>query len=201
MNFEFAKKINPELESLKFEKVFKIAIAELEKIPSTDFHAVQNMTFIEQVDAVVNWIDKFYQTASQSNLIKAFYFEMNEFDVNTDMWFIEGFSYNKDGGLNLENLEHMDWLCDYHAISQNIFTLTGFEHLQNAFAKIEEKKENDEWTDEQQNARDWCEQIIIVKFMELMREVHLIAKAKRLIWSKIPIYFTEHGYDFIVKSE
>ena len=42
---------------------------------------------------------------------------------------------------------------------------------------------------------------MIIKFVELMKEVHLIANKKQYDWAKIPIYFTEHGYDFVIKSE
>ena len=37
--------------------------------------------------------------------------------------------------------------------------------------------------------------------MELMRLAHLNAKEKKLAWREIPMDFTEHGYDFVVKSE
>ena len=202
MNFEFAEKINPHLEKLDFKKALEIATAELQKLPNTDFHSVLSATLTEQAEEVADWIEEFYQKASKKKKVKALYFEMNEFDINTDMWFIDGFSFSKDGGLDLED---MDWLCDYDTDSQtetdSVFTIEQFEKLQEAFSEIEKKEENDEWTDELQEARDWCEQIIITKFMELMREAHLVAKRKQYLWATIPIYFTEHGYDFVVKSE
>ena len=204
MNFEFAEKINPYLEKLDFKKALEIAEKELEKLPSTDFHAILGVTLTGQAEAAADWIDEFYQKASASKKkkIKALYLEMNEFDINTDLWFFDAFSYSKDGGLDLDD---MDWLCDYDTDSQTetdtVFTIKQLEKSQTAFSKIEEKEENDEWTDELQDARDWCEQIIIAKFMELMREAHLIAKRKQYLWSKIPIYFTEHEYDFVVKSK
>jgi hypothetical protein len=49
-------------------------------------------------------------------------------------------------------------------------------------------------------ARDWCEQLIIARFMELMRAAHLEAARRGLAWAKLPLYFTEHAYDFVVKS-
>ena len=201
MNFEFAEKINPTLEALEFKKALQIVTGELAKLPVTDFHVIVDITFLDQVESAVDWINDFYQIASKNKVVKALYFEMNEFDINTDMWFFDGFSYGEDGGLNLEDVQHMDWLCDYDDSTQNVFKLTGFESLQTAFSEIEEKEENGEWTDELQDARDWCEQMIIAKFMELMREAHLRAKEKDLPWAKIPIYFTEHEYNFIVKSE
>ena len=201
MNFEFAEKINLALKTLDFTKALKIAKQALEELPVSDFHAVLDRTLIEQADELVNWVDDFYQLASKERDIKSLYLEINEFDINTDMWFLEGFAYLSNGGLDLENLENMDWLCDYDGNSPNVFELKGFELLQTAFSKIEIKEENGDWTDELQDARDWCEQIIIIKFMELVRQSHIIAKQKKLLWAKIPIYFTEHGYDFIVKSE
>ena len=119
---------------------------------------------------------------------------MNEFDINTDIWYIDGFSYDKDGGLDLDDME---WLADVTGdrMTSKKFTLKGFEKLQNAFENIEPDNEN------LQDTRDWSEQIIIVRFMELMRKAHLKAKEKNLSWAKIPIYFTEHSYDFILISD
>ena len=202
MNFEFAEKINPYLEKLDFEKAVEIATTELKKLPETDFHTILGVTLTEQAEEIADWIDEFYQKASKKKKVKALYFEMNEFDINTDLWFFDGFSYSKDGGLDLDD---MDWLCDYNTDSQTemkaVFGIEKLEKLQTAFSEIEEKEENEEWTDEFQDARDWCEQIIIAKFMELMRAAHLIAKRKQYLWAKIPTYITEHGYDFVVKSE
>ncbi len=121
---------------------------------------------------------------------------MNEFDINTDIWYIDGFAFNQDGGLDLEDME---WLCDFETDSQSetetVFQIEGLEKLQTAF----EATELD--TDNLQDARDWCEQIIIARFMELMRTAHLTAMQKGYSWATTPIYFTEHSYDFVVKSQ
>jgi hypothetical protein len=198
MNFEFAEKINPYLEKLNFKKALEIAIKELQKIPNTDFHSIIKVSLIMQAEKVAEWINEFYQKASKKSKVKSFFFGMNEFDINTDMWYIDGYSYSNDGGLNSD----MDWLFDDDDYTDSMFfKIEQLEKLQAAFSDIEEKKENDEWTDELQDASDWCEQIIIAKFMELMREAHLIAKEKQYLWATLPIYFTECEYDFIVKSE
>jgi len=201
MNFEFAEKINPKLAALAFEEALEIATFALEKLPVTGFHEVLGLTFANQVEEVSDWIDEFYQMASAERAVGALYFEMNEFDINTDMWYIDGFSFSVDGGLDVEDATYMDWLCDYDDETQSIFTLTGFENLQTAFSEIEEKEENGDWSDDEQEARDWCEQIIISRFMKLMREAHQLAKEKKLAWSEIPVYSTIHSYDFIVKSD
>ncbi|MFB9861911.1 hypothetical protein [Rufibacter immobilis] len=74
---------------------------------------------------------------------------MNEFDINTNTWYIDGFAFSEDGGLNLED---MDWLCDVsqETMTTEEYVITGFESLQEAFENIEPD------TDEQQDARDWC---------------------------------------------
>jgi ribosome-interacting GTPase 1 len=200
MNFEFADQINTELANLEFFKALDIAETALKHIPSTDFHFIVGKSLIHQADSLVTWIDNFHKSVSKKMDTKTLYFEMNEFDINIDTWYIDGFAFNKDGGLDLDDME---WLCDVtkETITKNEFILTGYEKLQQSFADIEEDVENDELCDEIQSARDWAEQIIITRFMELMRTVHLNAKELNLNWASIPIYFTVHSYEFVVKSE
>jgi len=194
MNFEFAEQINTDLENLEFGKAISIAETELKKIPTTDFHSVIGQSMISQVDSLVSWVDNYYKSTSKKIDIKALYFEMNEFDINTDTWYIDGFCYNKDGGLDLHDME---WLCDFtrDTMTSEEFIVGGFEKLQLAFENIEPDN------DDLQNARDWSEQIVIARFMELMRTTHLKAKEQKLEWATIPLYFTEHSYDFILKSD
>jgi len=200
MNFEFAEQINSDLENLDFIKALATAESELEKIPMTDFHSILRLSLTHQADSMTTWIDNFYKSTSKRIDIKALYFEINEFDINTETWYVDGFAFSEDGGLDLDDME---WLCDVtqETMTSEEFVLKGYEKLQKAFADIEEQVENDELTDEVQNARDWAEQIVIIRFMELMRSAHLNAKQKNLAWAKIPVYFTEHSYDFIIKSD
>ncbi|WP_262149805.1 hypothetical protein [Chryseobacterium foetidum] len=200
MNFDFAELINSDLENLDFGKAINTAQKELEKITKTEFHDIVGKTFTNPIDDLVNWIDSFYKEISKKIQIKTMYFEMNEFDINTDVWYIDGIAYKEDGGLDLEDME---WLsdCKRDVMTTKEFVLSGYEKFQTLFETIEEKEENGEWTDEMQDARDWCEQIIISRFMELMKKAHETAKQRKLAWGNISIYFTEHAYDFIVKSD
>lgn len=196
MNFDFAEQINPDLEKLDFDKALNIAQTELRKIPTTEFHSVLDKSLVGQADALASWVENLYNFATKKNKVKTLYFEMNEFDINTNYWYIDSFASNKDGGLHFEGME---WLCYFDTDSQvetkTVFEIEGCKELQEAFANIELD------TDDLQNARDWCEQIIIARFMELMATAHNIAKTKKLNWGSVPIYFTEHSYDFIVKSD
>jgi hypothetical protein len=184
------------LEKLDFTKALLIAETNLKRIPTSDFHAVLGKSLISQAGDLAAWIDDFYKKISKKFEVKALYFEMNEFDINTDAWYIDGFAFDNDRGLDLYDME---WLCDFQAYTQKetetVFVIKGYEKLQEAFECIELH------TPDLQNARDWCEQIIIARFMELMRVVHLKAKECNLDWAAIPLYFTEHEYDFIVKSD
>lgn len=200
MNFDFAELINSDLENLDFEKAINTAEKELEKIAKTEFHEIIGKQFTNPIEDLADWVDNFYKEISKKIEIEAMYFEMNEFDINTDVWYIDGIAYKEDGGLDLDDME---WLsdCKRDVMTTNEFILTDYEKFQNLFEKIEEKEENDEWTDEMQDARDWCEQIIISRFMQLMKKAHENAKERKLDWGNIPIYFTEHAYDFIVKSD
>lgn len=200
MNWKFAEQINPDLEKFEFGRALNIAETELKKIPTTEFHSIISQSLIQQTDSLVTWIDNFYKTISKQINIKALYFEMNEFDINTKTWYVDGFAFSEDGGLDLDDME---WLCDVtrERMTNKEFILTGYEKIQQAFANTEEQIENNELPEEVQNARDWTEQIIIARFMELMRTAHLTARQRNLVWATIPIYFTEHSYDFIAKSD
>lgn len=195
MNFEFAEKINPYLEQLNFARALDIAETELRKIPPTDFHYVLDKTLIDHADLLATWVGGFYNLSVQKNEVETLYFEINEFDINTEHWYIDCFAYSTDGGLDPE---YMEWLCDYDTDSQTetgfLFKIEGYEPLQDAFENIALE------TDDLQNARDWCEQIIIARFIELMATTHRKAKDLNLNWGKIPVYFTEHSYDFVVRS-
>jgi len=199
MNFEFTEKINPFLEKLDFQSAIKIAEDELVKIPETEFHFVLDKSLLDQSENLMNWINEFYEKMKIKLNVKAFYFEMIEFDINTKVWDITGFVFDKD-----EGLEDIEWFCDVtrDVMTENEFVILGYENLQLAFQKFVELIDKEEpISDNLQNSRDWCEQIVIARFMEIMRNAHNLAKKNNLKWSEIPIYFTEHSYDFIVKSE
>lgn len=200
MNFEFANKINPCLEVFDFEGALVIAQAELKALPVSPFHAIIGRSLIHMTKPLANWINDFYSGAKKKSVVCALYFELNEFDINTDYWFIDGFAYDDCG----EDSDDMDWLSDFSTDSRtetgSVFYIEDYHLLQSAFSEVDQKKLNGDWTKELQDARDWCEQIIIIRFMELMRNAHLFSKQKFLSWSDTPVYFTEHEYDFIIQS-
>lgn len=197
MNFNFAEQINPALERLDMASAIVMAETKLDRLPPTEFHAVIGQSLVGQAHELAIWVDQFYQAISGRMEVEALYFEMNEFDINTDYWYIDCFAFANDGGLDLNDME---WLCEFDASSQvetgTVFLIQGYEKLQNAFETFDEKPSDNNRKD----ARDWCEQIIIARYMELIRAAHLAAKDSGMGWANVPIYFTEHAYDFIVRS-
>lgn len=191
MNFEFAEEINPYLEQGNFAQAVQVAEARLLALPFSPFHAVIGKSLLSQADNLCSWIDKFYMTVAGNYPVEAFYFELTEFDINTDIWCIEGFAYPKDLGL-----DDTEWLSDSSVedTADTPFVITGYESLQHAFEEVESD------SDELDNAWDWSEQLIIVRYMELVHAAHKLAQQQELRWCELPIYCTEHGYDFITKS-
>jgi len=179
MNFDLAEQINPYLDKQEFSKAVSIAETSLKNIPTTDFHSIIGHSLTNQADGVANWINDFYRKAYKVIEPKALYFEMNEFDINTDTWYIDGFAFSEDGGLDLED---MDWLYDVslETMTSEEYVITGYEELQEAFENVEPD------TDDLQNARDWCEQLVIARFMELMNAAHSEAKKQNMDWAKAP---------------
>lgn len=195
MNIDFALRINPSLEKLEFEKAIAIGESALKRIPETPFHAILDKSLLAQAAEVSEWVEEFFNSFNKNANIKALYFELNEFDINTDVWYIEAFAYTKDGGLNILDME---WLTQYErteiGADDSLFQIDGLEQLQQAFETVELSDYA------LQNARDWCEQLVLARFMELMRAAHLNAAERDYEWANCPIYFTEHSYDFIVRS-
>ena len=192
MNFDFADKINDSLTKYDFSQALGTAETHMSRFPKTDFHEVIGVSLLHHAEEIVNWVNDFYESVSEVSDVKALYFEM---DISTPgYWHVKGFAFKVDGGLDLDDME---WLCDVtpETMTEEEFLLTGYEALQEAF-EVDGERLSELLTD----CRDWCEQIIITRFMELMRSAHRISVERNLPWSRIPIYFTEHDYTFIVKS-
>lgn len=191
MNFDFAEEVNPLIEKHDFAGALKIAESNLSKVENNDFHNIIGKSLTSQLDAVVEWIDEFYNSVSETTQVAALYFEFTEFDINQDVWEIDCFAYDRD-----EGLDDTDWFSDMTEVAVP-FVIEGYEELQESFyefSKLEEPSADLVFS------MDWCEQIVIIRFAELMISAHQAAKNKNLAWSAVPLYFTEHGYDFIIKS-
>ncbi|SDX37807.1 hypothetical protein [Hymenobacter psychrophilus] len=187
VNFEFAKLLNSYLLRGEIAQAIELAENQLAAIPLSPFHQIAGRSLLDQTHTLCHWADEFHRSVDVNQPVKALYFELTEFDVNTDEWAIDGFAYTADYGLATAE----DWLPDYCAASENALILEGYESLQEAFEELEIE------SDDLQNARDWCEQLIIARYMQLLQAARTEAKRQGLAWAALPAYCTEHGYDFI----
>ena len=199
MNFDYANRISPYAKTFDFSTAIEIIESELERIPKTDFHAVIGKTLTSQANELCEWAEKFYQDASSKNQVSALYFEMNGFDINPDLWFISGFAYKTDGGLG-ETYEDSEWLC-YHDVSTDTdYVIKGLESVQDAYTDWNCRQSKNGLSQEQETAEEWCLLAVITRFMELMRAAHVLAKETQQTWAHVPVYFTVHDYDLILRS-
>lgn len=189
MNFQFAESINPYLAQGQFAQAIELAENQMAVLPRSPFHEIINQPLLHHTTDLCFWINSFYRAAASNQLIQALYFELTEFDINSDVWAIDGFTYPEDMGI-----EDTEWLNEPSAATEQAFILRGYEGLQRAF----EESEPD--SAEAQGARDWCEQLVIARYMQLVQAAHKEAENQGLPWAALPIYCTEHAYDFVIRS-
>jgi hypothetical protein len=66
MNFEFAEQVNPHLRNGDFSKALEVAGRKLKKMPVTDYHRVLGNSLLHNADALINWIEEFFQRMSET---------------------------------------------------------------------------------------------------------------------------------------
>lgn len=195
MYAKFASRISHDLLMYDFPRALDTAEAALKKIPATPFHAVLGLSMVSNADELAAWIDGFYQQVKGRLAVRALYLELNEFAVHTEEWYAEAFSYPRDYGTLIFDL---DWLENFNANSRTetgtVFPILGFEDLQRVFA--EEPIDSDEL----QFAMQWAELIVLTRFMELGRAAHRLAKKKKWPWGGISLYLGTYGYAFGIQS-
>lgn len=100
----------------------------------------------------------------------------------------------------------MQWLGYYQLSTLDTsepswFAIHDYELLQVAFAEVEAWDEQGKFTNDISCAYDWCEQLIITRFMQLVHSAHQQANKQGLAWAKLPVYCSEQGYNFVVCSK
>jgi hypothetical protein len=191
MNFDFGKLIQPYLEQADIPAALSVSESRLRQLPASPFHAVIGQSLLHHVQGLVEWTDRFYTRISQKNAVRSLCFELNEIDIQTHSWHVDAFAYSTEGDLN-----ELDWLNHFAAKTMpgSEFILTGYEKLQQAFHTIDADSHT------LQDARDWCEQIVIVRLMELVYAAHLEAAYQRKAWAALPVYCTANACDVVVLS-
>lgn len=214
MSIELYEKLSQLLESQQLDEAIKIAEADLMQMDHSPFHKVISKNLLHLQNNLSKYIDTFYIDSTtflnkgktkflssifkpknvNKELYKCFYCEMNGFSINYDRWYIDLFAFEADG-----NFENFDWLADFQYSSENSFTITGFEELQETF---KDYMETEKWKDENLSlCCSICEFLIILRLQELFRQTILEAKKLNQPWAKTPIYISAHDYQIIYRTQ
>ena len=167
----------------------------LAAINETPYHEVLDLNFLHQVDEVAQFISGFYREATENTSIGAMYFEMNGFAINPDLWFFNGFGFEKGGDI-VDLTFETEWLEDWSAETDE-FTLTGMENVQAAFSKL--------YRDETQPlsvelAGEIAQCLVIARFNELINASHKVAKGLCPELDGLPVLSTAHDWDTLCPS-
>jgi hypothetical protein len=189
---DFYKNLDPLLADHKLEEAISWCETEFQKTPTTDYHKILNKNLNHLIPSVTEWIEKFYNRVSKNIKVEAIYCEMNGFTINADLWFIDLFAFEKYLGL-----EDLYWLGDWKKENVTIddsFVIIGFEEIQKKY-EVEPYK-----IDEDEQASDFCEFLIILRLQELFKNAVNLARQKKLEWSNIPIIITAHDSELIYQT-
>ncbi len=129
---------------------------------------------------------KDFISACQSRFeVRAIYLEMNGFDINYDRWYFDSFAYTKYS----DDLEDMDWLCDWASPDSDQFTLTGLEQTQDDFRWYMEKKIYDCKTHDAE--KEIATLLVMVRFVQLISW----SLNTGTLTHSIPLIATAHDFD------
>lgn len=179
-----------EIDILISKSKYSDAICILEEIiidsKINEFQALIGARITNPQESVLKELKSFKTTCEHDFKVQAIYLEMNGFDINYDRWYFDFFAYDKYS----EDLEDLDWLCDWQSEHWPEFEINGLEEAQEVF---EWYHENEIW-DKQKETSDVYDAamlLIMTKFIEFMSEVARNGDVD------IPILATAHDFDII----
>lgn len=196
MNFELAEELNVLLTADKLGEAITVAEDRLRQLEPTDFNVILNRDLTHLSTSLTDYLDAFYRRVRKKIKVEALYCEMNGFTINTDLWFLDAFAYDKFGGV-----DDFDWLADWDEgnSTEESFALNGLEDLQ---AIYEDYMKKEKWRDKkQQDSSDICELLIILRLQELLRGTVTLGQQKKMEWVNVPVFVTAHDYyDIVYKA-
>ena len=173
-----------------------LAESVLAQMPGTPFHKIIGRDLTNLSEDVASHIAEFYVHAKASVDVKAMYLEMNGFVVNPDMWFFAAFAFSSCG--NPEDPADTDWLADYEVTPETVFEITGYEDLQDA---CKDYLKNKRFKDKvQREALEAFEQIVTIRFIEMLDHAVRSAKNKNLPWKDVAVFGTAHDETLLYRS-
>jgi hypothetical protein len=153
----------------------------LAALPPSPFHIILDLSITTEPDLAATWFDDFFRKQGARFQIRAAYTEMNGFNINPDLWFLNAFAYEKYGGS-----ENHDWLALWQSEDSECIAIEGLEPLQKIYA-------SDAFRDQRfSDACDVTDFLVVVKFQKFIQEA-----SRHMRELRFPLLSTAHEFDFI----
>jgi hypothetical protein len=169
----------------------------LRALRETLYHAILGRDYLHHAEEAAEYIVDFFREAREAAPVAALYFEMNGFSINPGRWYFEGFAYER--GDTLWNLTwDTEWLSRWDKHTRSQFTLTGWEPVQDAFARLYAKPKQPLGV---QLAGEIAEYLVVARYDQLIGAAHAIAKKKCRDLTGVPVLCTAHEWDTLYPLE
>jgi hypothetical protein len=165
----------------------------LQALRRTPYHEVLGRDFLQQTEALAEYMVAFHQKATATVKVAALYFEMNGFTINPDRWYCDGFAYATAGGI-----WELEWLAHWDAVTDEPIPLKGMEEIQEAFAVL--------YCDETQPlsvkmAAELADHLVTARFMQAIAAAHGVALRREKALEGLPVLATAHDWDIVHETK
>jgi len=175
--FQLQNELQRVLESGDTARCERAVAEHLAALPLSPFHIVIDLSITNSPAEVAAHFDAFFRQEANRFKIAAAYTEMNEFDINPDLWFFDVFAFTNYGG----NREY-DWLSDWQSEGYDSMIVKGLETLQSVYASEKGFKD----------ARYLAMLLVVTKFQDLIRRAAPYMRELRF-----PLLATAHDFEFV----
>jgi hypothetical protein len=157
----------------------------MKSLPRSPFHIALDLAISNDPAHAAEHFDRFFLAEGQRFKVASAYTEMNDFDINPNLWYCDLFAYTLYGGHYDYNYE---WLSSWTSMPFEKYVVNGLEDLQAVYAK---ELAGEEYSID---ALDMCNLLVEVKFQNFMQQA--AAEMKEL---RFPLLVTVHDSDFIAE--
>lgn len=186
LRIEIVLRLLPFLRTGDLDSCERAIIAQMQSIPPSPFHIALDLAISNDPAHAAEHFDRFFLAEGQRFKVAAAYTEMNDFDVNPDLWYCDLFAYTTYGAH--ENY-HYEWLCEPTSKPFESYVIKGLEDLQAVYASRVGEVSREEY-----DAFTVCDLLVEVRFQRFMERA--AAEMKAL---KFPLLVTVHDSDFIAE--
>jgi hypothetical protein len=186
LRIEIVPRLLPLLRAGDLDACERAIIAQMQSLPHSPFHIALDLAISNDPVHAAEHFDRFFLTEAQRFKVAAASTEMNDFDINPDLWYCDLFAYTTFGGH--ENYDY-EWLCKPTSKPFGSYVIKGLEDLQAVYASREGELSREEY-----DAFTICDLLVEVKFHRFMERA--AAEMKALAF---PLLVTVHDSDFIAE--